>query len=57
MNKNPTAKEIANNIEKFALMNEEEFEYFRKSSFEIWKKDFDAEINYTHQLKLMNVIQ
>ncbi|MEI6521886.1 MAG: glycosyltransferase [Bacteroidota bacterium] len=57
MNKNPTAKEIANNIEKFAAMTEEDFEYYRKSSFNNWKKDFDAEINYTHQLKLMNVIQ
>jgi colanic acid/amylovoran biosynthesis glycosyltransferase len=57
MNKNPTAKEIAYNIEKFAAMTEEDFENFRKSSFNNWKKDFDAEINYTHQLKLMNVIQ
>ncbi len=56
MNKNPTANEIAINIKKFASMNNEEFEYYRKSSFDIWKHDFDAEINYTHQLKLMNVI-
>jgi colanic acid/amylovoran biosynthesis glycosyltransferase len=56
LNKNSPIKEFANSIEKFAAMDKEEFESYRKSSYEIWSQEFDAEINYTHQLKLMNVI-
>jgi glycosyltransferase involved in cell wall biosynthesis len=56
LDKNVKAVEIARKIEAFAAMDKNEFESYRKSSYEIWKKDFDAEINYTKQLKLMNVI-
>jgi glycosyltransferase involved in cell wall biosynthesis len=56
LDKNVKVIEIARKIEEFAAMDKNEFESYRKSSYEIWRKDFDAEINYTKQLKLMNVI-